>query len=111
EHARREGMDWADAAEVLIKVREELDEVERAVARGDRVGAGEEMGDMLLALANAPRFWGRNAEETLRRACDKFVARFDELSKLAASRGVDLKKLSAVEVEELWQEAKRNRTK
>ncbi|MGH7948282.1 MAG: nucleoside triphosphate pyrophosphohydrolase [Candidatus Binataceae bacterium] len=111
EHTRREGMDWADAADVLKKVREELDEVERALARGDRPGAVEEIGDMLLALANAPRFLGSNAEETLRRACEKFVARFDEVARIATSRGAVLKKLSAAEVEELWQEAKRNRTK
>jgi MazG family protein len=107
EHARREGMDWADAAEVLNKVREELDETERAIERGDPEGAVEEIGDMLLALANAPRFLGGNAEETLRRACDKFVARFDGVARLAASRGVDLKKLSPADVEALWQEAKR----
>jgi len=109
EHARREGMDWADAAEVLKKVREELEEAERALERGDREGAVEEIGDMLLALANAPRFLGGNAEETLRRACDKFVARFDEVARLAASRGVELKKLSPADVEALWQEAKRKR--
>lgn len=109
EQARREGMDWADAAEVLKKAREELEEAERALERGNREGAVEEIGDMLLALANAPRFLGSNAEETLRRACDKFVARFDEVARLAASRGVELKKLSPTDVEALWQEAKRKR--
>ncbi len=107
EKARRAGMDWGDIGGVLAKVREELDEVEEALARGDKAAAAGELGDMMLAIANAPRFIGHNAEETLRRACDKFVARFDEVDRLASSRGVDLKDLSAAEIELLWQEAKR----
>jgi MazG family protein len=107
ESARRRGMDWADVGEVLAKVREELDEAEQALARGDRAALAEEIGDMMLALANVPRFIGRNAEETLRRSCDKFVERFGRVERLAASRGLDLKALSPSEVEALWQEAKR----
>jgi MazG family protein len=107
ESARRRGMDWADAGEVLAKVREELDEAEQALARGDQAALAEEIGDMMLALANVPRFIGNNAEETLRRSCDKFVERFGRVERLAASRGLDLKSLSAAEVEALWQEAKR----
>jgi len=109
EHARREGMDWADARGVLAKVREELGEAESALERGESDAAAEEIGDMLLALANAPRFLGHGAEQTLRRACEKFAGRFDEVAKLAASRGMDLKKLLPEEVEALWQEAKHRR--
>jgi MazG family protein len=108
ESARRRGMDWADAAEVLAKVREELDEAEQALARGDKAALAEEIGDMMLALANVPRFIDHNAEETLRRSCDKFIERFSRLERLAASRGLDLKALSPAEVEALWQHAKRD---
>jgi len=106
EKARRRGMDWADVREVLAKVREELDEAEVALAQGDLDAAASEIGDMMLALANAPRFIGHNAEETLRRACDKFVGRFETVEKLAASRGLDMTKMSTSELEELWQQAK-----
>jgi MazG family protein len=109
EHARRAGMDWADARGVLAKVREELGEAERALERGETDAAAEEIGDMLLALANAPRFLGHSAEQTLRRACVKFAGRFDQVAKLAASRGIDLKKLAPEEVEALWQAAKQRR--
>ncbi len=107
EKARRKGMDWADIGEVLKKVREELDEIEAALGQGDHDAAASEIGDMMLALANAPRFIGHNAEETLRRACDKFVGRFEAVERLAASRKLDLKKMSPSELESLWQEAKR----
>lgn len=109
EKARLEGMDWADAREVLKKVREELDEAEADLERGDNHAAAGEIGDMMLALANVPRFIGHNAEETLRRACDKFVGRFEAVHELATQRGLDLKKLSPDKIEALWQEIKRAR--
>lgn len=105
--ARQAGMDWADIHAVLVKVREELEEVEGALARNDTDDAAAELGDMLLALANAPRFIGHNAEETLRRSCDKFMMRFAAVEQLAAARGIDLKSLTPAAVEALWQEAKR----
>lgn len=107
EKARRRGMDWEDARAVLAKVREELEETEGALARGDNDAAAAEIGDMMLALANVPRFIGHNAEETLRRACDKFIARFEAVERLAKSRKLNLKKMSPDEIEALWQEAKR----
>jgi MazG family protein len=107
EKARRRGMDWEDARAVLAKVREELEETEAALARRESDAVAGEIGDMMLALANVPRFIGHNAEETLRRACDKFIARFEAVERLAASRQLDLKKMSPDEIEALWQEAKR----
>jgi tetrapyrrole methylase family protein / MazG family protein len=104
--ARRAGMDWANIREVLAKAREELDEVEHALDRNDTAAASEEVGDLMLAIANAPRFIARDAEQTLRAACDKFVTRFDRVAKLAASRGLDLKTMPPAEIDALWNEAK-----
>jgi MazG family protein len=105
--ARQAGMDWADIHEVLAKVREEMDELEGALAADDSDAAAHELGDMLLALANAPRFIGHDAEETLRRACEKFIRRFAGVERIASARGLDLAKMTAAELESLWQEAKR----
>ena len=108
--ARQAGMDWRDIHDVLAKVREEMDEVEGALANNDTAAAAGELGDMLLALANAPRFIEHSAEETLRRACDKFTLRFAAVERIAASRGRDLKQLRPDEIDALWNEAKRNPT-
>jgi MazG family protein len=106
--ARHAGMDWRDIHDVLAKVREEMDEVEGALANNDTDAAAGELGDMLLALANAPRFIEHNAEETLRRACDKFARRFAAVERLASSRGLDLKQMRADQIDALWNEAKRD---
>jgi tetrapyrrole methylase family protein/MazG family protein len=104
--AREAGLDWADIHDVLAKVREEMDEVEGALARNDRDEAAVELGDMLLALANAPRFIGHDAEQTLRRSCDKFIRRFATLEEIAAERGLEIARMTAVDLESLWQETK-----
>ena len=104
--ARRAGMDWANIREVLAKAREELDEVEHALDRGDNNAAAEEIGDLMLAIANAPRFIAHDAELTLRAACDKFVTRFDHVTGLAAERGLDLKTMPPDAIDALWNEAK-----
>ncbi len=106
EHARRRGMDWTNVREVLAKVREELDEAEAELERGETDAAAAEIGDMLLALANAPRFLGHSAEEKLLEACDKFVGRFQAVERIAAARGLDLTRLSPAELDALWREAK-----
>jgi len=108
--ARQAGMDWHDIHDVLAKVREEMDEVEGALANNDTDAAANELGDMLLALANAPRFIDHNAEEILRRACDKFTHRFKLVERIAADRGLDLKQLRPLEIDALWNEAKREST-
>ena len=66
ERARAVGMDWKDLRAVLAKVREEVDETLAALDAGENDAViAEELGDCLLALANAPRFVGWSVEETL----------------------------------------------
>jgi MazG family protein len=104
--ARGAGMDWADINDVLRKAREELSEVEDALLQGDNDYAASEIGDLMLAIANAPRFVGHDAEGTLRAACGKFATRFKKVEVLARRRGRDLKSMRPDEVESIWREAK-----
>jgi uncharacterized protein YabN with tetrapyrrole methylase and pyrophosphatase domain len=84
-----------------------MDELEGALARDDSTEAASELGDMLLALANAPRFIGHDAEETLRGACDKFIRRFEMVERIASERKLELSAMTNTQLESLWQEAKR----
>ena len=105
--AKAAGMDWSDARAVLSKVREELAEVEQALAQGREAEAVEEIGDMLLALGNVPRFLNANAEEALRKACNKFSERFRRVEILAAKTNRSMYDMNATELDSLWETAKR----
>lgn len=106
--AGRVGFDWPDAAGVRDKVREELGELDAAIAAHEGAERqAEELGDLLFAVANWGRQLGVDPEEALRGANRKFERRFAAMEAVAARRGLVLEKLSAAEWEDLWAEAKR----
>jgi MazG family protein len=103
------GFDWAKADDVLDKIDEEVAEVRREVesgATGHMSRAEEEMGDLLFAIANLSRKLGVEPEAALRRANEKFTARFDAMEKAFASRGTSLSASTLDEMEEEWQRGK-----
>src|SRR6478672_2408517 len=73
------GFDWAKSADVVDKIDEELAELRRAVATEGRERSEEEMGDLLFAIANLSRKLGIDPESALRKANEKFTARFTAL--------------------------------
>ncbi len=76
EKVSRVGFDWPDARGSRAKVAEEIGELDRAIADGDRRAMTEEMGDVLFALVNLARHLDIDAESALRATSDKFAARF-----------------------------------
>jgi nucleoside triphosphate diphosphatase len=103
------GFDWAKADDVLDKIDEEVTEVRREVesgATGHMSRAEEEMGDLLFAIANLSRKLGVEPEAALRRANEKFTARFDSMEKAFASRGQSMSAATLDEMEEEWQRVK-----
>jgi len=103
------GFDWAKAVDVLDKIDEEVAELRREVesgATGDLSRAEDEMGDLLFSIANLSRKLGVEPEAALRRASDKFSARFGQMEGALAARGVPLADASLDEMEREWQEAK-----
>jgi MazG family protein len=103
------GFDWAKAGDVLDKIDEEVAELRREVesgATGDLSRAEDEMGDLLFSIANLSRKLGIEPEAALRRAGDKFSARFGQMEGALAARGVSLPEASLDEMETEWQKAK-----
>lgn len=70
------GFDWSDAQAVLAKCREELDEIEEALANKDKAAISEEIGDLLFATASLARHLKLEPEAALRQANAKFTRRF-----------------------------------
>jgi MazG family protein len=102
--AGRIGFDWPDAASVIDKIEEELDEIEDALDdHAPPAALEEEIGDLLFAAANLARKLDIEPETALRRATAKFERRFRRVETLAKARGVE-RDLDALEA--LWQEVK-----
>ena len=104
--AGRVGFDWNDPRAVLHKIREEADEIEVALDRGDANELAEETGDLLFALVNLARHVGADPDLALRGTNAKFERRFGYIERTLAARGRSLEDASLAEMDALWNEAK-----
>jgi len=100
------GFDWNDPRAVLHKIREEADEIEAALDRGDVEELAAETGDLLFALVNLARHVGADPESALRGTNTKFERRFAYIERALAAKGRSLEDASLDEMDALWNEAK-----
>jgi nucleoside triphosphate diphosphatase len=104
------GFDWNDPRAVLHKIREEADEIEAALDRGDAKELAEETGDLLFALVNLARHVGADPDSALRGTNAKFERRFAYIERALAAKGRTLQGASLAEMDALWNEAKGEET-
>ena len=104
--AARMGFDWPNALGVTAKLREELDEIDEALAGGRIEHVREEVGDLLFAMAQLARKAGVDAEESLRQANLKFAGRFQAMEAAAAAEGSSLAAENMDRLETRWEAAK-----
>ncbi len=116
--AARVGFDWPDAASVRAKVEEELRELDEAIQQGDRAELEHEFGDVLFALVNLARHHGVDAGSALRCTANRFASRFAHVESRVRERhggwpqssaGRPTRGLALAELDEYWEEAKRER--
>ncbi len=107
EKAGKVGFDWNDPLAVLAKIREEADEIAAALASGEAGAAREEVGDLLFAVVNLARHLGADPEAALRATNEKFERRFGYIEQALASAGKTPEQSTLVQMDELWNEAKR----
>jgi MazG family protein len=101
------GFDWENVGQVFDKMREELDELERARAGGSLEEIEDELGDLLFVIVNIARFLKIDPEQALRRTNAKFRTRFAHVESGVEAQGKTLQEAGIEEMERLWQEAKR----
>lgn len=106
EKASRVGFDWPDVSGALAKVREEIGELEAAIARGDKRHVEHELGDLLFAAVNVARFTEVGAEDCLHAAVGRYRARFQYIERRAADLGEDMSAMGLARLDALWDEAK-----
>ncbi len=123
--AAEAGFDWAKVEDLLDKVAEEVAELRQELTpvhsiksqdsggparegpppaasrqQGDRLE--EEVGDLLFAAGNLARYLGSDPESCLRRANQKFKARFQALEQQAAKLGKQVRECTPAELDRLW---------
>ncbi len=107
EKAANVGFDWDSKEQVWDKVREEIGEFSEAIGNGNQEEMESEMGDLLFSLINAARLYNINPENALEKTNKKFISRFNYLERKAAEKGLNLKEMTLQQMDELWNEAKK----
>ncbi len=114
EKAAAVGFDWPTPAGPLGKVREETDEVARAMPGSPATPAratpnpelAREVGDLLFAVVNLARKLGVDPERELRAAMRRFRERFLHVERRLAQDGRTPLQSNLEEMDRLWEEAK-----
>jgi len=103
--ASKVGFDWRASAPVRAHVDSELQELDQALASGDRDAIEDEFGDVLFTLVNLARHLKLDPDLALRRASDKFEGRFRHVEQLA---GAPLSDFDDDRLDLFWRQAKRD---
>jgi MazG family protein len=107
EKARQVGFEWDKPEQVWDKVKEEMDELQEAVAIKGQQEIEEEFGDLLFSLVNYARFLQIDAENALERTNKKFMSRFTRMEQLATQDGKSLADMSLAEMDAIWNTIKK----
>ena len=105
--ARNSGFDWNERRDVWDKVNEEMDEVKVEIDKLDQDRMEAEFGDLLFTIVNAARLYNVNPDNALERTNRKFIKRFNYLETDVKQNGRNLKDMTLAEMEEIWQQAKK----
>jgi len=116
EKASQVGFDWNSAEEVMEKVKEEVEELQKAMSTQEKgvikteIEIEKEWGDVIFSLVNLARFLKIDAEESTHKATQCFIDRFSQLRNKANERGKNILELTLKEMDELWDEVKKEET-
>ena len=99
--------DWACKDQVLKKVDEELNELKEALREKSKKNIEDELGDLFFTLISLSRHLNLDPEQTLRKANQKFINRFNEMENIVEDKKLKWHNLKAVNFKNLWNNAKR----
>jgi MazG family protein len=109
EKAAAVGFDWRKPADVMVKMREEMTELEAELDAGEPTGnerVRAEMGDVLFVMANLARHLGVEPETALQGTNATFMRRFQAMEERARATGRDFREMKLAEQDALWDEVK-----
>jgi tetrapyrrole methylase family protein / MazG family protein len=121
--AVKESFEWDEEEKLYGQLDSEIEELREVVARARKSGndpykvgfvdpallaeAELEVGDVLFTVVNLARWFKIDPEDALRKTNNKFVKRFDKMQEILKNKNKKMKECTIVELEVLWQEAKR----
>ena len=100
------GFDWDDVKPVIAKLREEIEELERALTMDDPAHLKHEMGDVIFSALNVSRFLKIDADEALQVSTSKFIKRFQRMEERIKSDGKKLETMTLIEMDAYWNKMK-----
>jgi len=101
------GFDFETVTDAYAKLEEELGELQQAIKNQKNDEIQEEFGDCLFSLINVGRKLGQSSETALLATIYKFRSRFAYIEQQAQRQNKDLQEMSLAEMDELWEQAKR----
>lgn len=104
--ANKVGFDWDDPKEIYKKIEEEIVEIRQALIEQDPKEIELEFGDLLFSVVNLARHYNVSSDLALRRANEKFTARFQYMERYADEKGINLTEVSLDKLDEIWDKAK-----
>ena len=110
EKAAQVGFEWDETSQVWDKVREEMEELQEAVASRDQARIAEEYGDVVFSLINYARFLQIDAENSLELTNRKFISRFTRMEQAALAQGKQLADMTLEEMDGIWNSIKKQNT-
>ena len=100
--------DFPDADSVMLKVKEELAELEEAILKNDKENIEEEAGDLIFSVVSLCRKLSVEPEVALNKATDKFIKRFAALEAAVIAEGKNITELEMAELDEIWERNKKS---
>ena len=98
--------DWNNNIEVMKIVDEELNELKVAINNKQKLNIEEELGDLLFSLISLSRHLEIDPEQTIRKANDKFILRFNTMENILDESNIKWHNLNKSELKALWNKAK-----
>jgi XTP/dITP diphosphohydrolase len=102
EKAKQVGFEWETKEQVWEKVREEEQELLKAVGSQDQNEIEEELGDLFFSMINYARFLNVDAENALELTNKKFIRRFTKMEMMVNADGKNLRDMTLEEMDQVW---------
>ena len=108
EKASHAGLDFQKEEEIWEKISEEMEELKNAQKKNNKDEISEELGDTIFSLINLARFLGISADDALRKSNNKFINRFKMIENELNKEGKNIEESSFNELEDIWNNIKKN---